>query len=170
MRKYQQLLLITLILLVIFTPFSFANDLILSDKLVLKYQTPKLITHTQNSLIIKYPDWWFAHEILDAQRMYPGIDLSDNLYNFINAIFDESFRSKLPENLVNLSIEQAQAFGVTPDNVTKKHINEASIISVYDEKQNRGDIYIFEERMIHHIDTSCTNSTFKSIIDSIKAR
>lgn len=160
---------IILILLSI-SPLLSANDLIISDKLLIQYQPPSLIAHTQNSLIFKYKDWWFAHEILNPKSMYSKLDLSEHFPEFIESIFNDTLRKNLPHELEKLAKEQAQAHGIKDNNIEKIQIGNAKLLSVYDDQQKRGNIYIIEERMIHHLDSLSTKNEFNEIIKGIKER
>lgn len=147
-----------------------AADLVVSDKLVVTYTEPKLMAHTSNSLIVKYSNWWFSHEVVDGERMYPGIDLSDQLPAFIRSIFDADLRKSLTPELSLLSKEQAKAFGVAEDNVKREKRGPAEMMAVYDAKSKRGDIYVIEERLIHHVELSGSAKEFAELMSNIKER
>ena len=147
-----------------------AADLVISDKLLVKYKAPKLIAHTSNSLIVKYNNWWFSHEVVDGERMYPGMDLSDQLPVFIRSMFDAKTRKKLSPELSLLSEEQANAFGITEGNVKREKRGAAELMAVYDEKSKRGDIYVIEERMIQHVEVSGSAAEFAELMGNIKER
>ena len=150
--------------------FCLAGDLVISNKLMLQYSSPKLIVHTQNSLIIKYKEWWFAHEIVDSSTLYAGIDLSDNLSLFIRSIFNKDLRKSLPDDLAQLSKTQAHVFGVSPETIGTKQLSTAEVIHVFDPHSKKGNIFIIEELQVHRIDASCTQDEFKNIVSNIKER
>ena len=150
--------------------FCLADDLIISNKLMLQYNSPKLIAHTQNSLIIKYNKWWFAHEVVNANTMYHDIDLSDNFPLFIRSIFNKELRASLPDELAILSKTQAHVFGVSPETIGKKQLGAADIMYVFDPSTEKGNIFIIEALQVHRIDTFCTQDEFKNIVSSIKER
>lgn len=147
-----------------------AANLVISDKLAVSYSKPNVIAHTQNSLILKYEGWWFSHEIVDAEGMYPGMDLSEHLPQFIRSIFDAKIRKSLSSELSALSEEQAKIFGVTRDNVKREKRGAAELMAIYDVKSNRGDVYVIEERMIQHMEMFGSEAKFAELISNIKER
>jgi len=164
------LMLFSLVSALVLSTGCVAADLVVSDKLVIKYKEPKLIAHTSNSLIIKYNNWWFSHEVVDGEKMYPGMDLSDQLPVFIRSMFDAKIRKSLAPELSLLSEEQAKAFGITEDNVKREKRGTAELMAVYDEKSKRGDIYVIEERMIQHVEISGNAAEFAELMGNIKER
>ncbi len=147
-----------------------AANLVISDKLAISYSKPNVIAHTQNSLILKYEDWWFSHEIVDGEAMYPGMDLTEHLPKYIRSIFDAKIRKSLSPELSALSEEQAKVFGVTRDNIKREKRGVAELIAIYDVKSKRGDVYVIEERMIQHMELSGSEAKFAELISNIKER
>jgi len=147
-----------------------AANLVISDKLAISYSKPNVIAHTQNSLILKYEGWWFSHEVVDGEAMYPGMDLSEHLPQFIRSIFDVKIRKSLSSELSVLSEEQAKVFGVTGDNVKREKRGTAELMAIYDVKSNRGDVYVIEERLIQHMEMFGSEAKFAELISNIKER
>ena len=147
-----------------------AANLVISDKLAVSYSKPNVIAHTQNSLILKYEDWWFSHEIVDGEGIYPGMDLTAYLPQFIRSIFDSKIRKSLSTELSALSEEQAKVFGVTSGNVRREKRGVAELMAIYDAKSSRGDIYVIEERMIQHMEMFGSEDKFAELISNIKER
>jgi len=147
-----------------------AANLVISDKLAISYSKPKVIAHTQNSLILKYEGWWFSHEIVDGKGMYSGVDLTEHLPQYIRSIFDVKIRKSLSPELSALSEEQAKVFGVTRDNVIREKRGVAELMAIYDVKSKRGDVYVIEERMIQHMEMFGSEAKFVELISNIKER
>ncbi len=147
-----------------------AANLVISDKLAISYSKPNIIVHTQNSLILKYEDWWFSHEVVDGERVYPGMDLTEHLPQFIRSIFNAKIRKHVSPELSALSEEQAKVFGVTRDNVMREKRGVAELMAIYDVKSKRGDVYVIEERMIQHVEVSGSEAKFVELISNIKER
>ena len=147
-----------------------AANLVISDKLEIFYSKPNVIAHTQNSLILKYEDWWFSHEIVDGEEMYPDMDLTDHLPQYIRSMFDAKIRKSLSPELSALSEEQAKVFGATGDNVKRERRGVAELMAIYDVKSKRGDIYVIEERMVQHVEVSGSEAKFVELISNIKVR
>ncbi len=147
-----------------------AANLVISDKLTISYSKPNVIAHTQNSLILKYEDWWFSHEIVDGKGMYRAMDLTEHLPQFIRSIFDVKIRKSLSPELSALSEEQANVFGVTRDNVMREKRGVAELMAIYDVKSKRGDVYVIEERLIQHVEVSGSEAKFVELISNIKER
>ncbi len=147
-----------------------ADVLVLSHGLKLDYPAPTLISHTGQSLIFKYNDWSFIHEVVNPETIYAKVDLTGIENLFIKSIFDEKERQKLPGWLAALSSEQAREFGVAESSTEKKKIGEAELLSVFDENRRSGHIYLFEGDRIHHFVVQGEKKTYKDIIDNIKER
>lgn len=148
----------------------FAQNLILSDKLQMKFDDPLLISHTVNTLIIKYDEWSFVHEIVTPESIYQKVNLSGLERLFLMSIFDEKERLKLPNWLQVLSAEQAESFGVKKDNIKRKSIGEADLVAVFNSKQSISQIYLFENLKIHHFVVHGNEKVVESLIGNIGER
>lgn len=161
---------ILFLLSLVFSPASFSKDLILSANLVMDYPDPKLISHTQSSLIFKYDDWSFFHEIVNPKNIYQSIDLTGVEQAFLRSIFNQEKRKALPKWLAVLSQEQADEFGIETDNIDRKFVGQSELISVYDAKRESAQLYIFEELVTHHISVYGSKEKLDLIKHSIKGR
>jgi len=162
------------VLLFIFSLFfvteSFSDTLVLSSKLKVDYPNPVLISHTENTLIIKYENWSFLHNIVNPKEIYHTIDLTGLEKDFILSIFEQKTNSNFPEWLNALSREQAKEFGVTSSNVLRRKINLSEIIGVYDKKRNSGYLYVFDETKIHHFVIYGSEEKYNLLVSYIKER
>ena len=166
----ENILKVALITASLFVSSAFADNLILSTKLRIEYPTPLLISHGSTSLIVKYKDSSFMHVVVDPKAIYRQIDLTGLERDFIKSIFDDKARAKLPKWLSLVAKEQSDEFGVTPDNVDRFKVGKAEIYTVYNKKNNEGQIYIFDELSIHQIYTHGTKKEHDLIAHSIKER
>ncbi len=148
----------------------YSDILILSDKLKLNYESPILISHTQDSLIVKYKDWNFFHVVVNPKTIYSNIDLTGVEKEFLISIFDIQKRQNLPNWLASLSTEQSKEFGVGSNNVYKSNIGKVKILGVYDKNRSAGYIYVFEELKTHNFVVYGTKSQYLSLINNIKVR
>lgn len=154
----------------LFSSSIFANVLVLSDKMQMKYDQPLLISHTEDTLIFKYSDWRLIHEVVDPKNVYPKIDLSGMDRLFFLSIFDAEQRKKLPKWLSALAEEQAIEFGVKDNNVKRSKIGIAEIVSVYNDEKGYAHAYLFEEVKIHHFVIYGDKSKFDNVVSSIGVR
>ncbi|WP_250655756.1 hypothetical protein [Alkalimarinus coralli] len=159
-----------ILLTLVFSPASFSKELILSANLAMDYPDPTLISHTRSSLIFKYDNWSFVHEVVDPKSIYKSIDLTGIDQVFLISIFDKTKRDSLPSWLAALSKDQAKEFNVTPTSVEKSAIGKAKITSVYDEERQSAQLYIFEELMTHHITVYGSKEKLDLVKRSIKER
>lgn len=150
--------------------FAVADELILSDKLLLDYPPAKLISHTESTLIIKYEDWWFSHAVVNPKGIYSLIDFSGLEHTFVRSFFDKELRARQPRWMQVLAEEQAKEFGVGDNNLIKKMIGDASMFAVYDARYNTGKIYILEQLKIHDISVHSSKEKFNEIIKNIRSR
>ncbi|MCW8932288.1 MAG: hypothetical protein OQL19_18900 [Gammaproteobacteria bacterium] len=165
---------LTVLLLLVFSLFSvtqsFSDRLVLSSKLEMDYPSPVLISHTEDTLIIKYENWSFLHNIVNPQKIYHTIDLTGLEKDYILSIFQQKTNSSFPEWLNALSREQAKEFGVTSSNVLRKKINLSEIVGVYDKKRSSGYLYVFDETKIHHFVIYGSEEKYNLLITYIKER
>lgn len=146
------------------------NDLILSNKTTISYPLPNMISHSGNMLIMKYDDWYFSHELIDPTKIYPAIDLSGLEREFIKSLFDASLRQKFPKWLAELSIEQANVFGISNNNFDYKKFKEIELYSIFNADSSEANIFIFEENQIHHINFNGAKRKYTDLINTIKER
>jgi len=160
---------IILLLLFVFNSTCFADNLVLSAKLRVDYPTPMLIGHTRTSLLVKYKNWTFSHELLDPKNFYQQIDLTGLEKNFVKGMFDKKERSKLPEWIAVLAKEQANAFGITPGSVERFLVGSAEVFTVHD-KKNTGQIFVLDELVVHQLTVLGSKTELNLIAHSIKER
>ena len=155
---------------ILFSQSSLAGILVLSDKLQMEYTSPKLLSHTEDTLIFKYKDWSFVHEVVNPKNIYPMINLTGVDRIFLHSIFEKSEREKLPDWLKILAKDQARQFGVKSDNVTRLKVGDADIVGVYDKNNRAANIYLFEKLKIHHFVMYGDEQHFKGLIHDIGVR
>lgn len=165
------------IALVLFSASGCANaakqrqELILSKNISLHYQQPENITHSWRTIIFKYPDWYFSHEIVDPKVMYSGIDLTGLLQDFIRSMFDEELRGKLPAGwLEELSREQSIAFGIKDGNTGLMNKGFGALYHMFSQDEGRGEIFILEENQTHWLQIHSSKEQFQDLIENIKER
>lgn len=150
---------------------TFAMDLILSPQLKLQYDEPTLISHTSDTLIVKYDNWYFSHNVINPKVVYASIDLTGIDVDFFTAIFEPSVREGLPPWLASLADEQAKTFGANKNNTLKRNVGEALLYGVYDDKNSQGEIFLIEaSQQIHHFSTIGNRQQFSDVINNIKER
>ena len=100
--------------------FSWAcqGEIVLSRNISIAYESPRIISHSGNLLIMRYDNWYFSHEVIDPKTFYKTVDLSGIEHTFIESIFSDRERKTLPLWLGELAREQAERFGVTKKNIT----------------------------------------------------
>ncbi|NOZ51966.1 MAG: hypothetical protein GXP08_02300 [Gammaproteobacteria bacterium] len=148
----------------------FSDVLVLSHKLKIDYPKANLISHTQDSLIVKYDNWYFVHSVVDPKSIYSNIDLTGTENKFLRSIFDKNIRAELPGWLAALSNDQAKEFGVTINNVKHNKIGNADLLSVYDKDRSTAYTYIFDELTIHNIVVFGSEENYTTLINNIKER
>lgn len=161
---------VSLFIVFLLSGSAFSQTLILSDKLQLQYDAPQLISHTADTLIVKYKNWSFMHELVNPKNMYPRIDLSGIERIYLHSIFDAKEKEKLPKWLGSLAEEQAQLFGVRKDNVRRKNVAGSEIVAVFNSAHSSSHIYIFEELKIHHIEIHGDEKMLSDVIENIGVR
>jgi len=166
----ENILKAVLITISLFISSAFADNLVLSTKLRIEYPTPLLISHGSTDLIVKYKDWTFMHEVFNTKNFYPQIDLTGVERDFVRAMFDSKSRSKWPGWFAALSKDQAEAFGITPNSTNRFKIGNAEIFTVHDKKSNKGQIFIFDELVVHQIAILGTKEQLDTIAHNIKER
>ena len=152
----------------IFCSVCVSEPLVISAKLKVDYPKPLVILHNLNSMIFKYDEWYFSHEVINPKTMYQKLDLSGLEKNFIRSIFtDEELAAKW---LNELAKEQATIFGVGAYDVTKMNIGLAELLAVYNVKENKGYLFIIEESISHRFTMTGSKNKFNLILKSIKER
>jgi len=162
--------LISLLLLIFSMNTQAGNELILSREIVIDYQQPVKIGHFSNMLYIKYNSWDFSHELVNPKKIYETIDLTGMEHEYIRSLFDLSVRKQFPIWLNELSKEQAESFAINNDKYVHKNIASAELYGAFDEKSNKGNIFIIESSQIHHLTVSGEEEKFLNLINSIRSK
>jgi len=110
------------------------------------------------------------HVVVDPKNIYQQIDLTGKERDYIRSIFDKNERAKLSKDLAAMAKEQSDQFGVTPDNVERFKVGDAEVIAVYNNEDNNGQVFIFEELSVHQIYTYGTKAEHDLILKGIKER
>jgi len=167
----DKILKLAILCLSLFAITCFADTLALSARLKIEHPAPNLSIHTRSGLIVKYTDEkLFMHVIVEPKNVYPKIDLTGKAELYIRSIFDEEKRGKLSKELADLSKEQADQFGVTPNNVYRSKVGNSDAIAVYNSSDKKGQIFVFEEFTIHQIYTHGSKEDHDQFLHSIKER
>ncbi len=156
--------------LLLLSSFCSAEQLILSSKLSLDYDPPALISHTQSSLIVKYEDWYFAHEVVDPENFYQQINLTGIERDFIKSLFDKDLRKQFPKWLAALSEEQASELEISVNNTLRKKVGDAELLAAYSNNAQSAHIYIFDDHSIHHLTYYGSKDNYRHLISRIKER
>lgn len=160
-----------LILGILLTTFQAqSGELVLSQDLALDYAEPKLISHSSNTLILKYDDWVLSHRVVDPTAIYPKIDLSGVEELYLKSLFLPASRDSLPEWLQVLAKEQAQQFGLPEGQVAADNVGDARILGTYNQKNEEGYLYIFDRAAIHQLTIMGSEKQYKDIIKNIRER
>jgi|GEM_PF-753724 len=147
------------------------EQLLLSKNIVLHYEQPDNISHSWRTLILKYPDWYFSHEVVDPKTMYAGIDLTGLLQDYIRSIFDPEAREALPAGwLEELAREQSAAFGIKDGNAALMEKGFGSLYHMFNKEEGRGEIFILEENQAHWLQVHSSKEQFQDLIENIKER
>jgi len=147
-----------------------ADTLVLSSKLKLDYPTPLLISHTENTLIIKYKETAISHNIVTPKTMYTDIDLTGYEQDYIYALFDKKVNKELPEPIKELALQQKKTMGLNEKIGVFKKTDYFEILASYDERQNIGHVFILEEHNIHHLAVDGSQEYLNKIINGIAVR
>ncbi|WP_432468903.1 hypothetical protein [Agarivorans sp. Z349TD_8] len=99
-------------LTMLISTFTFAGELVVSPSFKITYPEPELISHSADTLILKYGDWNFSHAIINPETMYASIDLSGLELAFVKSIFSPEVRETQATWLAALAAEQAATFGL----------------------------------------------------------
>lgn len=158
------------VVLLLFTVHTQAGELVLSQNLKLQYSQPNLISHSSNTLILKYDDWVVSHQLVDPKTVYTRIDLSGIEEQYIKSLFLPEIRNTFPEWLQSLSAEQALQFDLPVAAVTQKQVGNAKLIGTYSKKNGEGYLYIFDKAAIHQFRVIGSEQQYQQIIESIKER
>ncbi|WP_296059296.1 hypothetical protein [uncultured Amphritea sp.] len=159
---------ITFLLLI--TNFAFADKLVISPSLYIDYDSPILIYHSGDTLLVKFDSWSFTHEDIDPKTIYQGIDLSGLERDFIESLFVPERRKDFPSWLAALSTEQAESLHHKNADINIKDIKNIKLYSSYLAKLNEGNIFILEERSVHRIQVKGDIEFYKGLLESIKER
>jgi len=147
-----------------------SGELVLSQDLALDYAEPKLISHSSNTLILKYDDWILSHRVVDPTAIYPKIDLSGVEELYLKSLFLPASRDSLPEWLQVLAKEQAQQFGLPEGQVAADNVGDARILGTYNQNNEEGYLYIFDRAAIHQLTITGTEKQYKELIKNIRER
>ncbi len=161
---------IQIILLSLLAHSALAEQLLISPNLYIEYERPKLIFHSGKSILIKYEDWSFSHEDTDPETIYQGIDLSGLEHDYIESIFIPSLRDNFPPWLAALSKEQAEFFIPIDARTSVKEFSKIKLYSSYIDKSQEGNIFILEERSVHHIQMQGNKDFHTKLLMNIKER
>jgi len=154
----------------LFSTVTFAGELVVSPSLKVTYTEPKLISHSSETLILKYEDWYFSHSLINPQTMYSSIDLSGLELEFVKSIFSPQLRETQPAWLAALSTEQAETFGLPTNKVIEKTLGTATIYAVYIADESMGHIFVIEEEQAHQLTMLGKKERFSELMSAIKER
>lgn len=147
-----------------------SGEWVLSQDLALDYAEPKLISHSSNTLILKYDDWVLSHRVVDPTAIHPKIDLSGVEELYLKSLFLPASRDSLPKWLQVLAKEQAQQFGLPEGQVAADNVGDARILGTYNQKNEEGYLYIFDRAAIHQLTIMGSEKQYKDIIKNIRER
>ncbi|PAY02960.1 hypothetical protein CKO50_01930 [Pseudoalteromonas sp. HM-SA03] len=145
-----------------------AQELILSRVIKLNVDSPIIISHVSETLVLTFEDNKLLHETLDPKRFIPAVDLSGHEHQFIRSLFEVDSRMKLPAWLQVLSEEVASAYKI--QNVQQKSIQEITIFSNYNKEETHGIVFVLEAQVIHKIEVFGQQSQFQNVINNIATR
>jgi len=153
------------------TPFflkAAENNFIVSNLVKVSTPPPVKIAHTSNMVILKFNGWSLTHEAINPKTYVPSVDLTgiDNL--FIQSLFDNSKRQKLPVWLSSLAQELSKSFAIDMNDYYFKQLGELMVYATYDKQENLGRIFILEKSQIHSINVQGSNQEFTNIINKFK--
>jgi hypothetical protein len=159
---------LALLLAICFSASACAAELVISKDIAIDYRRPDTLSHSQRLLIFKYDDWHFSHEVLDPSTIYPSVDLAGMERIYIESLFEERARDKLPEWMAVLSREQSEVFAASGDNVVHVENGDWEIRGSYSEGE--GNIFILEPLQIHHLSMRGDKKKFTHLIEAIRGR
>lgn len=153
------------------TPFflkAAENNFIISDVVKLSTPPPVKIAHTSNMVILKFNGWSLTHEAINPKTYVPSVDLTGIEHLFIQSLFDNSKRQKLPLWLSSLAQELSESFAIDMSNYYVKQLSELMIYATYDKQENLGRIFLLEKYQAHSINVQGSNQEFINIINKFK--
>jgi hypothetical protein len=158
-----------LILFVVFfvSTNGWAQTLILAEDLEIEMPESAVIIHSGNSILFKYDDWVLNHQVLDPQYYYPNIDLTEWMESFIRYIFGDT-DTELPEWIIVLARNQAEAFGIVSNSIEKFKSNEKLIYSTYSDKLEQGHVFLLNDGYINHFNILSEKQKYKDFIALLK--
>ncbi|PHI37490.1 hypothetical protein CBQ28_08975 [Pseudoalteromonas sp. GCY] len=145
-----------------------AQELILSKVIKLNVDSPIIISHVSETLVLTFEDNKLLHETLDPQKFIPAVDLSGHEHQFIRSLFEVDSRMKLPAWLQVLSEEIANSFPI--QNVQQKSIDDITIFSSYNKEEAHGIVFVLEAQVIHKIEVFGQQIQFQNVINKIVKR
>lgn len=145
-----------------------AQELILSRVIKLNVDSPIIISHVSETLVLTFEDNKLLHETLDPKRFIPAVDLSGHEHQFIRSLFEVDSRMKLPAWLQVLSEEIANSFPI--QNVQQKSIDDITIFSSYNKEEAHGIVFVLEAQVIHRIEVFGQLIQFQNVINKIVKR
>ncbi|ASD69516.1 hypothetical protein [Pseudoalteromonas piscicida] len=145
-----------------------AQELILSKVTKLNVDSPIIISHVSETLVLTFEDNKLLHETLDPQRFVPAVDLSGHEHQFVWSLFEVDSRMRLPAWLQVLSEEVASTYQI--QNVQQKSIQEITIFSSYNKEEAHGIVFVLEAQVVHKIEVFGQQLQFQNVINNIAAR
>ncbi|WP_396587815.1 hypothetical protein [Bermanella sp. R86510] len=155
---------------VIISSTAQSDTLVLSDKLKLEYARPLLISHTENQLTIKYPSNTISHNIVNANTMYPSLDLTGYLRPYIYMLFDKKGNQELPVTIRNLALQQREVMGLNNRKGIVKKKEHYELYASYDAKHEISHIFLLEKLRVHHFAIDGSYEYLNTVINGIKER
>lgn len=149
---------------------SASNTLVLSSELMLRYPTPELISHSTNTLIIKYEDWYFTHQVVDSSSFVPKVDLEGVEALFIRSIFLSEHRERLPDWLQVLAEDLQLAYGGEQGAIIQRDSPGEEVLGSYNSETLTGHLFVFDQAAIHRIVVQGPKDRFEEVLERIKER
>lgn len=167
----NNLLRILGLILLLLSTSACANTLVISSKFKINYENPELISHSTNTLTLKYKPWYLFHQIVDPKNMYPGIDLTGLEHAFIKKIFSDQPDASLPSWINTLADAQRKELAFSSQIKPQKfEKNNALLLGSYSDLHQTGYLYLLEKQTIHQITVVGNEKHFNSVINWIKER
>ncbi|MDO6686729.1 MULTISPECIES: hypothetical protein [unclassified Agarivorans] len=149
---------------------TLASELIISSDIKITYPEPELISHSSDTLILKYPNWTFSHSAINPETMYAAIDLTGIELDFIQSIFVSELRNKQPDWLSTLATEQAESLGLSSNKAIEKALGTATIYAVYNSDETTGYVFLVEDTQAHQITIIGSKKHYLNVIQWLKLR
>lgn len=146
---------------------GWSQELILNEDLKLKMPDSAVILHSGNSVLFKYEDWVMSHQVLDPKNFYPSIDLTGWMNQFIRRVFGEKDES-LPEWILVLAKNQAEAFKIDNKSIIKFSLNEKPVYATYSDKLNQGHIFLLNDGYVNNFNIISDKQMYMKFIAILK--